>query len=174
MGSVLCYTCHMNAEIERKFLVLNQSWKATARPVQCRQGYISTEPARTVRVRTAGAEGFLTIKGMSSGASRAEFEYPLPYEDAQYLLDYLCLKPLIEKKRWYYDYKGHTWEIDYFSGENEGLIVAEIELTSEAELFDRPDWLGQEVTGDSRYYNVSLMSCPYTKWMTIRPAGPLA
>ena len=154
----------MNTEIERKFLVLNQSWKTTARPVQCRQGYISTEPAQTVRIRTVGAEGFLTIKGISTGAARAEFEYPLPYEDAQYLLNHLCLKPLIEKTRWHYDYKGHLWEIDEFSGENEGLIVAEIELTSEAEIFERPDWLGKEVTGDPRYYNASLVIKPYKKW----------
>ena len=154
----------MNIEIERKFLVLNQSWKTSARPIQCRQGYISTEPARTVRVRVAGTAGLLTIKGISTGASRAEYEYPLPFSDAQYMLNHLCLKPLIEKTRWYYDCQGHLWEIDEFSGENEGLIVAEIELTSETEPFDRPDWLGKEVTGDTRYYNASLVSNPYKKW----------
>lgn len=115
-------------------------------------------------MRVAGTEGFLTLKGIATGASRAEFEYALPLADAQYMLSHFCLKPLIEKTRWHYDYKGHLWEIDEFSGENEGLIVAEIELTSEIEQFDRPDWLGQEVTGDPRYNNASLVNNPYKNW----------
>lgn len=114
-----------------------------------------------------GAKGFLTIKGISTGATRSEFEYSLPYEDAQYLLNHLCLKPIIEKIRWHYDHQGRIWEIDEFDGDNKGLIVAEIELTSESERFDRPAWLGQEVSGDPRYYNVNLVSNPYKRWPQI-------
>ncbi len=154
----------MHIEIERKFLVRGQAWKAGARPIACRQGYLCTAPDRTVRVRTADGQGFLTVKGRARGAARAEFEYPIPAADADRLLDGVCLKPLIEKTRWVLDHRGHTWEIDEFAGANAGLVVAEIELAAETEPFERPDWIGADVTGDHRYDNASLVATPYRTW----------
>lgn len=129
-----------------------------------RQGYLSTAPERTVRVRTAGDKGYLTIKGPSRGASRLEFEYEIPLQEANQLLDELCHRPLIEKRRYKIPLGGLTWEVDEFFGENDGLILAEIELRDEHQAFDRPVWLGQEVTGDPRYYNANLVSHPYSRW----------
>jgi adenylate cyclase len=129
-----------------------------------RQGYLSSDPARTVRVRIEGAHGTITIKGKSTAATRGEWEYPIPADEAAELLDTLCQQPLIEKYRRRIDYRGHTWEVDEFLGANAGLVVAEIELGHETDAFDKPDWIGAEVTGDPRYYNSSLIRQPYSLW----------
>jgi adenylate cyclase len=154
----------VGVEIERKFLVRGDGWRALGQPVLLRQGYLSSDPARTVRVRIEGGEGTLTIKGKSVGATRGEWEYPIPLEEAAELLDRLCQQPLIEKYRSRIAVGGHTWEVDEFLGANAGLIVAEIELASERESFALPDWAGEEVTGDARYYNSSLIRLPFSQW----------
>lgn len=154
----------MGQEIERKFLVTNDTWRAEASGTSYRQGFLSTEPERTVRVRIAGDRGTLTIKGKTIGATRAEFEYEIPRDDAVQLLDTLCQRPLIEKVRYVLRKGHHTWEIDVFSGDNEGLVVAEIELNREDEAFERPAWLGKEVTHEPRYFNASLVHNPYNRW----------
>jgi adenylate cyclase len=156
----------VGVEIERKFLLKGNAWRTLAQPVLLRQGYLSLDPARTVRVRIEGAAGTLTIKGKNAGATRGEWEYPVPVLEAAELLDNLCQRPLIEKYRRRIEYKGHTWEVDEFLGENAGLAVAEIELAREDEAFDKPDWIGEEVTGDARYYNSSLIRTPYSLWKT--------
>lgn len=155
----------MGIEIERKFLVKKDSWNATTRAAGTlyRQGYISTDPAKTIRVRQAGDKGFLTIKGMTTGASRAEFEYAIPLQDAIQLLDDFCPATL-SKIRYTIDVSGKCWEIDEFLGDNEGLLIAEIELTSEDEKFETPEWTGMEVTGDNRYYNSYISRHPYKTW----------
>ncbi len=155
----------MPYEIERKFLVTSDKYKIDSLSKPYKQGYLCTESSRTVRVRLAGNRGFITIKGESIDCARLEFEYEIPPADAAQLLDTLCLKPLIEKIR----YRkagpdGKIWEIDEFSGENEGLVIAEIELSHREEPFARPDWIGQEVTGDVRYYNSYLSQKPYKSW----------
>lgn len=152
----------MGVEIERKFLVVGTDWKSVA-GVQIRQGYLNRDKARTVRVRVAGDTAFLTVKGISHGATRAEFEYAIPLDDAQQLLT-LCDGPLIEKTRYVIPYQGTTWEVDEFGGDNAGLVVAEVELLSEDQPFARPPWLGAEVTQDARYFNSSLASVPYGQW----------
>lgn len=153
----------MGTEIERKFLVQGENWRE-GRGITYRQGYLSTAPERTVRVRTAGDKGYLTIKGASRGASRLEFEYEIPLHEANQLLDELCHQPLIEKRRYKVQYGGLTWEVDEFFGENDGLVLAEIELRDEDQAFDPPAWLGREVTGDPRYYNANLVNHPYSRW----------
>jgi len=152
----------MAVEIERKFLVQGDSWRA-APAVFYSQGYLNRDKTRTVRVRIAGEQAFLTIKGVSVGASRAEFEYPIPLWDARELLA-LCEQPLIEKNRRKILYQGFVWEVDEFLGENLGLVVAEIELPAENSVFARPDWVGEEVTGEARYFNSNLSSTPFTRW----------
>jgi adenylate cyclase len=154
----------MGVEIERKFLLAGDGWKGLGQPTLMRQGYLVADPVRTVRVRIEGQRAVITIKSKSTGASRGEWEYEIPVPDAAELLDRLCEQPLVEKVRHRIDYAGHTWEVDEFQGENAGLVVAEIELGSEDEAFDKPDWIGQEVTGDPRYYNSSLIRFPYSKW----------
>jgi adenylate cyclase len=171
----------MGMEIERKFLVRGDGWRTVGPApggVRLTQGYLNRDPARTVRVRVAGEKAFLTIKGLTHGASRLEFEYPISVVDAQDLLA-LCDGPLIDKTR-------HTltllagqptapsgqvvagvWEVDEFHGDNAGLVVAEIELASEHQPFHRPDWLGEEVTHDARYYNSALAVRPYRSWFTV-------
>lgn len=150
-------------EIERKFLVQGDQWR-TDQPRTLRQGYLCLDPERTVRVRLDDGAGTLTIKGKSCGAARAEFEYPIPADDAQHLLDTLCLRPLIEKHRHVVQHADKRWEIDEFFGDNEGLVVAEIELSDEQEAFDKPDWAGEEVTSDARYFNANLIRHPYREW----------
>jgi len=154
----------MGVEIERKFLVRGDGWKAMGQGVLLRQGYLSSAPDRIVRVRIEGDHAMLTIKGRSSGMTRNEWEYPIPSEDAQAFLETLCERPLIEKKRYRIAYQGMLWEIDEFLGENAGLVVAEIELESEEQAFARPEWLGDEVTHDARYFNANLLRHPYSKW----------
>jgi len=154
----------MGVEIERKFLVEGDAWRTLGEPVLVRQGYLTSDPLRTVRVRIYGDEGFLTIKSKSEGASRGEWEYPIPLQDASELLDRLCERPLVEKYRRRIAHAGFTWEVDEFLGANAGLVVAEIELGSEDEAFRKPDWIGREVTGDARYFNSRLISHPYSQW----------
>ena len=152
----------MGTEIERKFMVKEGDW-CKQKAAKYRQGYLSTVKERTVRVRTVKDKGYLTIKGIAVGASRMEFEYEIPRQDADTLLE-ICEKPLIEKNRYKIMHGGFVWEVDEFFGENQGLIVAEIELESEDQHFTKPDWVGKEVTGDSRYFNANLIKTPYTKW----------
>ncbi len=152
----------MAKEIERKFLV-QASWQPQAEGVKIAQGYLSTVPERTVRVRIKGDKGYLTIKGKNQGISRAEFEYEIPLRDAEELLK-LAEQPILSKTRYFEQQDGFTWEIDVFEGENQGLIVAEIELPDEQAAFAEPAWLGKEVSGDVRYYNANLIKNPFSQW----------
>lgn len=152
----------MGTEIERKFLVTGSAWR-DSEPVSFCQGYLSRDKHRTVRVRIAGDRGVLTIKGLTTGASRPEFEYTIPLDDARDMLK-LCDGPIIEKHRRFVPHGGLTWEVDEFFGDNQGLIVAEVELESEDQAIDLPDWVGVEVTADARYYNSSLATTPYKHW----------
>jgi len=152
----------MGKEIERKFLVKEGAWRQ-AKGTQYRQGYLNSTKERIVRVRTIDGRGYLTIKGLTVGASRMEFEYEIPLQDANELLN-ICEKPLIEKIRYTVEDGGMVWEIDEFAGDNQGLIVAEVELDSEDQPFHKPNWIGKEVTGDPRYFNSNLIKIPYTKW----------
>ena len=152
----------MAREIERKFLVKEGAWRE-AKATTYRQGYLNSAKERIVRVRTIKNKGYLTIKGITVGASRMEFEYEIPRRDADKLLD-ICEKPLIEKTRYKVEEGGFVWEIDEFFGVNQGLIVAEVELESEDQRFPKPHWVGEEVTGDPRYFNSNLIKNPYTKW----------
>ncbi len=156
----------MAQEIERKFLVKDDSYRQLAcRKSRVEQGYICSEQDRTVRVRIRGGKGYLTIKGLSnaSGTSRYEWEREIPLSDAEELMK-LCGPGRIEKVRYLVDYAGHVFEVDEFHGENEGLVVAEVELQSETEPVELPDFIGEEVTGQTRYYNSFLMKRPYTAW----------
>ena len=151
-------------EIERKFLVANDSWKQeVTNSTAIKQGYLNSTPERTVRVRIRGEKGYLTIKGKNENLTRKEFEYEIPLSEANELLD-LCEKPIIEKIRHLVIKDEFTWEIDVFEGDNKGLIVAEIELTSENQRFETPAWIGKEVSADARYFNSSLIKLPYSKW----------
>ena len=154
----------MATEIERKFLDQSAAWKGLAPAVAFCQGYLSTAPGRTVRVRIAGDRAFVTIKGPAVELARAEFEYEVPVADARQMLDTLCERPLIEKTRTRIALGSHTWEVDEFGGENAGLVIAEIELRSADERFERPAWLGAEVTGDPRYNNSALVANPFCLW----------
>ena len=154
----------MSVEIERKFLVLGEAWKTLGKPVLLRQGYLSSAAERVVRVRIEDDKAMLTIKGRTTGATRGEWEYPIPLEDASAFLDNLCEKPIIEKYRYRIGYRGFTWEVDEFLGDNAGLVVAEIELEREDQSFEKPDWAGDEVTHDARYYNANLIRNPYRSW----------
>ena len=154
----------MGIEIERKFLLAGDAWRGQGQATRMRQGYLCSDPERTVRVRIEGEGAVITIKSKATGASRGEWEYPIPVADAAELLDRLCEQPLVEKTRHRISHAGHVWEVDEFAGENAGLVVAEIELGAEDESFDKPDWIGREVTGDKRYYNSSLIRLPYSKW----------
>lgn len=154
----------MGIEIERKFLVTGDSWRQGARGSLYCQGYLSTAKERTVRVRIAENRGFITVKGESAGSVRAEYEYEIPVGHAREMLDHICEKPLVEKTRYRMEFNGSTWEIDEFWGENEGLIVAEIELADKLDRFDLPPWAGLEVTDDPRFQNSQLVRNPYRKW----------
>lgn len=154
----------MGTEIERKFLVTGDGWRAGAEAFAVRQGFLCTAPGRTVRARVAAGRGYLTIKGQHAGLTRAEFEYGIPVEDANFILDKICQPTLIEKTRHRVAYGGLTWEVDEFAGLNAGLIVAEVELESEAQPVDLPPWVGREVSADFRYTNAYLSQHPYTTW----------
>ncbi|MHB8770934.1 MAG: CYTH domain-containing protein [Syntrophales bacterium] len=154
----------MGTEIERKFLVTGEAWKAPGAGTRYCQGYLSSAKERTVRVRRVGNRGYLTVKGITTGATRSEFEYEIPAADADTMLNDLCEKPLIEKNRYTLRVGKHTWEIDEFFGENQGLVVAEVELATEEEAFEKPGWVAAEVTHDPRYFNANLGKHPFTKW----------
>lgn len=155
----------MPTEIERKFLVSSDSWRdSVIESTRYRQGYLGEADTSSVRVRISDTEAFLNIKGATVGASRLEYEYPIPLPDAHEILDRLCRKPLVEKTRFIVNHGEHRWEIDVFEGENAGLVVAEIELDAVDERFAHPPWIGEEVTQDVRYYNASLVSYPYSQW----------
>lgn len=155
----------MASEIERKFLIVSNAWQgAVYRSVRYRQGYLGRVETSSVRVRVSDDSAYLNIKGATLGIERLEYEYPVPLADAQEMLDRLCQKPLIEKTRHWVEHAGHHWEIDVFEGDNAGLVVAEIELQSTDEAFERPDWLGGEVSHEPRYYNVCLVEYPYCEW----------
>lgn len=153
----------MGREIERKFLVRSDVWRVQARPVEIQQGYLAAEPERTVRVRVAGERATLNVKGPSKGAVRGEWEYEIPAADAEELLR-LCRQPLIVKTRWRLDHAGRLWEVDEFHGENAGLVLAECELPAADAALELPDWVGEEVTGDDRYYNAYLTRHPFREW----------
>lgn len=153
----------MPSEIERKFLVVDSSWRDGSPGVRISQGYLSQDPERTVRVRIGGKNAWLTIKGQTQGITRAEYEYAIPVTEAQELLE-LCLPSVIDKTRHKVSYAGHLWEIDVFHGANDGLIVAEVELANESISPLLPPWLGEEVSADNRYYNSCLATHPYSAW----------
>ena len=153
----------MGVEIERKFLLKSEEWRALGAPLLLRQGYLSSDPAPVVRVRIEGKQAFMTVKSKSVGATRGEWEYPIPLADANELLA-LCAPPLVEKFRRKIAFAGNVWEVDEFLGVNAGLVVAEIELASENQAFERPDWIGAEVTHDARYFNSALARHPYSAW----------
>lgn len=155
----------MATEIERKFLVKDDSWRnQAAESVDMRQGYLEGGGGASVRIRVQGGRAFLNIKSATLGVWRREYDYAIPLQDAGEMLDHLCQRPLIEKTRYHVPYGDHTWEVDVFEGDNAGLIVAEVELDSEDEVFARPPWLGEEVSHDPRYYNVCLVKHPYKDW----------
>jgi adenylate cyclase len=154
----------MGQEIERKFRVISHAYREQGSGQRYRQAYLSTDKARVVRVRVVDDLAWLTIKGQTSGVTRAEFEYPIPVKDAVTLLESICHQPVIDKTRYKVRHGEHVWEVDEFHGANEGLVVAEIELDSEDEAFARPDWLGEEVSGDPRYFNSNLIAHPFSEW----------
>ena len=153
----------MALEIERKFLVNENNWR-NGQGTMYRQGYLNSAENRNVRVRVIDDRGYLTVKGISQGATRVEYEYEIPKPDAEDMLDNLCEQPLIIKKRFKIEFKGFVWEVDEFLGENQGLIIAELELESETQTFIKPEWIGEEVTGDPKYFNSNLIHRPYSKW----------
>ena len=154
----------MAKEIERKFLVKTGAWQPEVVATRICQGYLLSSQARVVRERTKGNKAFLTIKGANNGIVRDEFEYEIPINDAELLLHHYCEQPLLEKLRYQERHCGHEWEIDVFLGANEGLIVAEVELKAENEQLELPAWAGEEVSTDSRYFNVNLIKNPYCCW----------
>lgn len=171
----------MGIEIERKFLVTGNGWRDAAhKVVPMAQGYINDQAAMdsgamkaSVRVRIAGDEAFLNLKSRELGHTRQEYDYAIPVDDARGLLA-LCVGGMVDKRRHYVAHEGHLWEVDEFLGDNAGLVVAEIELSSADEVFARPDWLGAEVTDASRYYNLALATRPYLEWTSDERAGTVA
>jgi len=154
----------MALEIERKYLLKNNDWKTLIKEeISIKQGYLNSEKERTVRVRTYGEKGIITIKGKNNNLTRKEFEYTIPLADALEMLK-LAEMPLIEKTRFIVINDGNTWEIDVFEGVNKGLVVAEIELESETEKFEVPEWIGEEVSTDPKYFNACLINHPFTEW----------
>lgn len=155
----------MGIEIERKFLVTNDSWRETASPgIPIKQGYLIGGKDASVRVRLEGSKANLNIKSATLGVKRQEFEYPIPVADAEVLLATLCHRPIIEKVRYLVSYADKQWEVDVFEGDNAGLVIAELELQDEAEDYASPPWLGEEVSHDPRYYNTCLSQHPYKEW----------
>ena len=155
----------MTLEIEHKFLLKNEDWRTEiVTSYQYKQGYLTSDSKRSIRVRISDNKAWLNIKSATIGNHRNEYEYEIPKADATEILNTLCEKPFIEKTRHIVPYKQHTWEIDEFYGLNYGLIIAEIELSKINEKFLKPDWAGEEVTDDLRYYNNNLCKTPYTKW----------
>ena len=153
----------MGLEIERRFLVDGEAWRTLGEACAYRQGYLSVDPARTVRVRIVGNQAWMTLKAKITDTSRHEFEYPIPVEDAKIIMSTMCSQP-IEKNRTRVSFSGHIWEVDEFFGANQGLVLAEIELPSEDALFEKPVWVGREITADGRYTNAYLADHPYSSW----------
>ena len=153
----------MGIEIERKYLVKGNQWKSLAEGIVYKQGYIATVGKQTVRVRIVGDRGYLTIKGANVGTVRSEFEYAIPLQDAEEMLNTLCDRPLIEKIRYKIPYGDLVWEVDEFLGDNAGLVIAEVELTSADQKVDLPEWIDKQVT-DAKYFNSNLAKYPYSKW----------
>ena len=154
----------MGVEIERRFLVVGDGWRSANQGKRCRQGYLLRSPHRTVRVRVLGDRGSITVKGMGTGISKPEFEYAIPLADAEYMLDCICEKPLIEKTRHRILYRGLAWDVDEFKGANAGLIMAEVELSDEQQPVEPPPWIALEVSADPRYCSASLVENPFTSW----------
>jgi adenylate cyclase len=155
----------MGVEIERKFLVKSDAWRVSAgEGTRLLQGYLANDAKATVRVRIRGEQAFLTIKGVTTGISRSEFEYSIPVDDAEAMLRELAVVPVIEKIRYRVPCGAHVWDLDVFAGENEGLVLAELELEAADDAFDHPAWAGDEVSHDPRYYNVNLASHPVSRW----------
>lgn len=152
----------MGMEIERKFLV-NEEWNPKGKGIVVRQGYLPQSGELLVRIRRQDDKAYITLKGRTTSITRAEYEYEIPVGDADELFTF-CSRPLIEKERYIENFEGHIWEVDKFFGENDGLIVAEIELKDENEKFEKPSWLGKEVSGDARYYNSNLIKNPFKNW----------
>ena len=154
----------MGVEIEKKFLLAGEGWRGLDAGRLYRQGYLHSEKGRTVRVRTVAERGYLTIKGPATAGIRAEYEYEIPFAEAVEMLETLCLRPLIEKRRYRIGFKGFVWEIDEFFADNAGLVLAEIELPAPDQHFEKPPWIGEEVTDDPRYSNAALSRQPYRSW----------
>ena len=155
----------MAKEIERKFLLLNEDWRSeVASSCHYAQGYLSSSDKVSIRIRTSGEKAYLNFKSATLGITRTEYEYEVPLADADDMLTNFCGGPLIEKVRYFVKRGDHTWEIDVFEGDNVGLVVAEIELKDENEAFDKPVWIGEEVSDDARYYNVCLVTHPFCEW----------
>lgn len=155
----------MATEIERKFLVVNNNWQQSIqRQEHYLQGYLSNTKQSSIRIRITDDKANLNIKSATLGITRDEYDYAIPIDEASEMLNNLCEKPILEKTRYFVIHGQHTWEIDVFAGENEGLIVAEIELQSIDEAFDKPNWIGEDVSNDPRYYNVCLVTHPYKDW----------
>lgn len=155
----------MPIEIERKFLLANNNWRdEVIRSSRIRQGYMGKIDKASVRIRVQGDKANINIKSATLDMRRMEYEYEIPLDEAEEMLDQLCDQPQVDKTRYFVEFGSHLWEIDEFYGENEGLFVAEVELGSEDEVFEKPEWLGQEVTEDPRYYNVNLIKHPFKAW----------
>jgi len=154
----------MGKEIERKFLVKESNWQKSSKGLLIQQGYIVIRKEKVVRIRIMNDTGYLTIKGPTTGATRNEYEYEIPMKDARQMLNNLCEKPILEKHRYKLNHGGMNWEIDIFHRDNEGLIVAEIELEYEDQKFEKPDWVDMEVTDDPKYFNSNLVKNPFNKW----------
>ncbi len=155
----------MALEIERKYLIDLEKIGTLENGIRIKQGYLSTDKNAVVRVRVKNDKAYLTIKGPNNGISRLEFEYEIPFDEANEMLDNLCKKPLIDKTRYIIKHDIHIWEIDVFYGDNEGLVVAEVELKDENEKINLPSWIKEEVTSDNRYFNSNLMKYPYKDWI---------
>ena len=154
----------MGIEIERKYLVKSDEWKLLGNRIFYQQGYLLSDNNRTIRIRTIEDKGFITIKSSIKGISRNEFEYEIPVEDARVILETLCEKPFIKKYRTKIKLNDLVWEVDEFLDENDGLVIAEVELENENQKIDRPNWVGEEVTSDMKYFNSMLTKNPFTKW----------
>ena len=155
----------MATEIERKFLILNDNWRKEADDgIHIIQGYMGSNEKSSIRIRVNGQNANLNIKSKTIGIQRSEYDYAIPLDEAKEMLDALCDAPLIEKTRYHVMHDGHKWEVDVFAGENEGLVVAELELSSPDEKFSKPDWAGDDVSEDPRYYNICLVKNPFKNW----------
>jgi len=155
----------MPIEIERKFLLASDNWRnVVTKSLRIRQGYMGEIDKASVRIRVQGDKANINIKSATLSMRRMEYEYAIPLNEAEEMLDQLCKQPQVDKTRYIVEQGKHKWEIDEFYGNNEGLVVAEIELSDEDEAFDKPEWIGEEVTEDARYYNVNLIKFPFKDW----------